>query len=139
MFIDKLLTAIAAKFIGGGAVAGLTTAFNGRFYLEQAEGSAAMPYVVLEVVPSAPLTDAYANAISADVTVVFKVVGQTNATTAANVAAVCTALDNTALTLSGGTNIGMYRIGEPIPIKLPESENGVDTWQWSVAYVYQVQ
>lgn len=139
MFIDKLLNAIYSKFTG---TAALTTAFGSsptRYYRDEAEGSPAMPYVVSEVVPGSPLTDAFANAISADVTVVFKVVCNGHNVSAGHMTTLITALDNTILTLSGGTNIGMYRQNEPHPTKLPEDDDGDDVWQWSVAYVYQIQ
>jgi hypothetical protein len=140
MTIDKLLNGIKTKWAATGA---LTTAFasNGTDgpYRDIAEGSPAMPYCVLEVGSFAPLTDAYANAISAEVTLTFKVVGNGNNATAANVALILAAFDHATLTLTGATNIGMYRLSEPWPMKLPSDQFGSDVWQWSIPYIYQIQ
>lgn len=138
MLIDKLLNAMASLFIGGSANATLTTAFGGRYFRDQAEGSPAMPYVVAELAPVQPLTDAYANRISTDTTVILKVVGNGHNATAANMSSLMGVLDNTTLTLTGATNHSMYRVSEPVGIKLPEDEFGVDVWQWGVSYVYSV-
>jgi hypothetical protein len=135
MVIHKLTGAIYAKF----GTAALTGTFGTRYFPEEAEGSPAFPYVISEVVPSAPLTDAYGNVTSADVTIIFKVIGNGHDATAANMATLLAAFDNVSLTLAGGAQINVYRTGEPIPTKLPDDETGNDVWQWSVAYTYSIQ
>lgn len=140
MILDKLLNGIVTKWA---ATAALTSAFTangtGGPFREQATPGAALPFVVLEVVPSAPLTDPFGTSRSADVTVIYKVIGEGHNATAALMALILTAFDDVHLTLTGATTCGVLRNGEPIPTPLGDDFDGSDVWQWAVAYTYHVQ
>jgi len=140
--ILKLLHAIYTQFTGN---AGLTSAFPGGMSRDTAQPGASMPYIVSEVV-GGPLTDAYQNKISSDITIVFKAVGCASDSASGHdltynaIKAFIDIFDDTNLTLSGATNYSMRRIGEPIPAKLEDdaSSGGKDVWQWSVIYEFSV-
>jgi hypothetical protein len=134
----KLLAAINAKFA---ATVALTTAFGAtpRYYREMVpSGTATYPYVVSEM-PAASLIDAYGNRISSEISIVFKVVGTPDEqTVAGHMDTLLTAFDNTTLSLTGATNIGMYRESEPVSMRL--GQDGItEVWQWAASYKYSVQ
>lgn len=140
--ILPLLHAIYSTFTANETLA---TAFPGGMGRDTVPPGTAMPYIVSEVV-GGPLTDAYGNAISSDITIIFKAVGGAGNSASGHdltysaIKAFIDAFDDTLLTLTGATNYSMRRIGEPIPVKLEEdaSGGGKDVWQWSVIYEFSV-
>jgi hypothetical protein len=135
----SLIDAIIAKFTSASLGSTIT---GGIFYQEAASGTS-LPYVVVTVI-AAPLVDAYANSTHADVTVQFALFSEGLRAGAVLMASLMTAYDTT-LTISGGTNIDHYRLGDAIPMLQPQDDTSVkdesskDVWGHYVSYVYSVQ
>ncbi len=128
MIIDKLLDGVYAKF-----TATLTASFN-AMYMEEAKPGAAFDYIVMESDPTA-IVDSYGNVTSADVLVTLKAICKGDGAGVSGydlgkvkAAAICSAYDNVALTLTGATVIDIYRSMEPFPLRL-ENDKGVDVCQ----------
>ena len=135
-----LIDAIIAKFTS----AGLASTITGGMYYQQVASGVAFPYAVITVI-TAPLTDAYGNLISSDVTVQFALFGEGMRTSAVLMASLMAAYDNTLLSISGATNSGMWRNGDAVPMLQPQGDtaqkdqNSKDVWGHYVEYVYQVK
>lgn len=136
-----LFDAIITKFTTAGlSAAGVT----GGVFLQQVPAGTAAPYLIVTPLPSPPLIDSYGNQISADLSVQMAVFGEGCRAVGVLMRLVTAAYDNTILTLSGKTNIGMYRLDEPFPVLQPPGEsfkdqNSIDMWGWFTTYVYSVQ
>src|SRR5258708_7019375 len=111
--MHRLFRAIKTKF----SAAGLATTITGGIFLERARQTPSGPWLVISVI-AGPLTDAYQNAISYDATLQFSLHwrGDVDAALVA-MKLVTDAYDNTTLTLTGATNIGIYRLDQPFPLQ----------------------
>ncbi|HYF33823.1 MAG TPA: hypothetical protein VD994_00925 [Prosthecobacter sp.] len=138
--VVALFDAIKTKFE---ATAALTTGITGGIFYQEVAAGTATPYMVVSTLPS-ELVDAYSNAISGDLKVQFAVFGEGARVVAVLMESVLAAYDNTTLTLTGNTNIGMYRVDVPHQMLQPaegayRNQNSKDVWGSYVTYCYSVQ
>ncbi len=129
-----LLNAIFASFT---ADSGLTSAFPGGFFRDQAPEGTAMPYLVSKVVSSTTGL-AYSTASRRVTQIKFSAFGVGHDATGTLIDALTTAFDSTTLTLSEGTNDSAVRLGDAVPTLLSHDAQGNDVWEWSVVYEYGV-
>lgn len=137
--MHRLLRAIKTKF----TASGLDTTVTGGLFVERARNDATRPFLVLSLI-TAPITDAYQNRISYDATVQFSLHGTGLDDTLALMKTITDVYDDTTLTLTGATHIGIYRLDQPFPLQesdkhLGEDPSLIDEWQVICQYVYSVQ
>lgn len=150
--MNNLLAAIITKI---GATAALTTRYGTRYYLNSVPEGTALPFLVVSVL-NAPRTESYGNTAHYTAQVQFSVFEEADATSGAEknaltgIALVTAAFDGITLTISGATNIDLYRENEPIatlqpgtnptgPDNLEKSENVTNVAAAHAVYQIAVQ
>jgi hypothetical protein len=130
-----LLNAIYSTFTSMGV---LTGAFPGGLHRDQAPEGTAMPYLVTHVVGSS-VEYSYNGVSRTIVRVRFSGYGIGHDATGALMDTLSSALDNTFLTLSSGTNDSVARADEPTPKLHHRDGQGNDVWEWAMTYEYGVR
>lgn len=138
--MHPLTQAIKTKF----TAAGLLSTVTGGLFLERARNNPTRPFLVINVI-TAPLIDSYGHSTSYDATIQFSLHATGADAGMIAMKVVTDVYDDTILSLSTGTNIGVYRLDEPMPMQeqsdkhLVEDPSLVEEWQIITQYVYSVK